>query len=124
MPKNTVVAINFFTRKDIDMEYDQNQLMLKYVNPMCTEKCWNNMIDGKLQCNCADGDIYSWKWEKHEDTCAILTKDNCEVIFHPVYSSGTAALRGTTSFTKNVHHFWEMKMLSNLYGTDVVSWVF
>lgn len=92
-----------------------------YLNPYCTEKCINNLADGKLQCDCADSGIYNWKWENQDDTSALLSKNNREVTFHPVYSSGTAALRGSKPFEKNLHHFWEMKMLSNLYGTDVVS---
>lgn len=51
----------------------------------------------------------------------IIVKSDQEIIFHPVYSSGTAVVRGEQAFAKNLHHFWEMKMLSNLYGTDVVS---
>ncbi|RZC42891.1 SPRY domain-containing SOCS box protein 3, partial [Asbolus verrucosus] len=97
-----------------------NRKGFRYLSPYCTEKCVNNLIDGKLQCNCGDSGIYNWIWEKQEDTCALLSKDSREVTFHPVYSSGTAALRGSKPFMKNHHHFWEMKMLSNLYGTDVM----
>jgi SPRY domain-containing SOCS box protein 3 len=100
---------------------DYNRKVFRYLNPYCTEKCVNNLIDGKLQCECGDSGIYDWTWVKHEDTCAVLAKNNREVIFHPEFSAGTAALRGSEPFMQNMHHFWEMKMISNLYGTDVVS---
>ncbi|EFA08917.1 SPRY domain-containing SOCS box protein 3 [Tribolium castaneum] len=99
---------------------DPGRVKFSYLNPYCTEKCVNNLADGKLQCDCADSGIYNWIWEKQDDTCALLSKNNREVTFHPVYSSGTAALRGSKPLEKNRHHFWEMKMLSNLYGTDVM----
>lgn len=99
----------------------ENKKTFRYLNPFCTDKCINNLIDGKLQCNCADSGLYNWCWERHADTCAILTDNDREVNFHPVYSSGTTALRGNHPFKKNLHHFWEMKMLTFLYGTDVVS---
>ena len=40
-------------------------------------------------------------------------------IFHMSYSSGTAAVRGTQPMTDR-QYFWEVKMTSPVYGTDMV----
>jgi hypothetical protein len=116
---NTVTRSNL-ARVSGRESMDYNRKVFRYLNPYCTEKCVNNLIDGKLQCECGDSGIYDWTWVKHEDTCAVLAKNNREVIFHPEFSAGTAALRGSEPFMQNMHHFWEMKMISNLYGTDVM----
>lgn len=39
--------------------------------------------------------------------------------FHLDYSSGTAAIRGTKELADG-QHFWEVKMTSPVYGTDMV----
>ena len=41
------------------------------------------------------------------------------MIFHPNYSSGTAAIRGTESMTRG-QHYWEVKMSTPVYGTDMM----
>jgi SPRY domain-containing SOCS box protein 3 len=35
------------------------------------------------------------------------------------FSSGTAAVRGDKPLSLNMHHYWELRMGSVLYGTDV-----
>lgn len=92
----------------------------KYINNFCTQNCIENLNEGKLQCQCGESGVYNWTWKPKVAT-NIIVKSNQEIIFHPAYSSGTAILRGEQPFAKNQHHFWEMKILSNLYGSDVVS---
>lgn len=41
--------------------------------------------------------------------------------FHPGYSSGTAAVRANKFIGKNRYNYWEVKMITPIYGTDVVS---
>ena len=43
-----------------------------------------------------------------------------EVLFHPDYSCGTAAIRGEEPFELGCQHYWEIKMTSAVYGTDMV----
>lgn len=50
-----------------------------------------------------------------------LSNDNVEVTFHPKSSPGTAVIRGNKPLKKGKHYYWEIKILSCLYGTDVVS---
>lgn len=43
-----------------------------------------------------------------------------EVLFHPDYSCGTAAIRGEEPFELGSQHYWEIRMTSAVYGTDMV----
>ncbi|KAK4874172.1 hypothetical protein RN001_013532 [Aquatica leii] len=75
----------------------------------------------KIHCTCGEERrIYEWNWE--DDSCVnvVLSNENRDVLFHPVYSSGTAAVKGRVAFKQNLHHYWEVKILTNLYGTDIM----
>lgn len=99
-------------------------LRLKYPRSYCSGKCYPSLIKyGKLDCNCGeDIHAYEWHWQKEEESNnTVISNGDREVLFHPVYSSGTAAVRGNSPFKKNLHYYWEIKMISNLYGTDIVS---
>ncbi|CAL1675803.1 unnamed protein product [Lasius platythorax] len=65
-----------------------------------------------------------WTWEKEDSlnmTLSIRLEDNNSVvIFHPVYSTGTAVVKGNKLLEKGQHHFWEILMLSKIHGTDVM----
>ncbi|XP_046403514.1 uncharacterized protein LOC124169083 [Ischnura elegans] len=50
----------------------------------------------------------------------LLMSDNRQVMFHPSYSSGTAAVRGQHPLEPGMHHYWEVKILTSLYGTDMM----
>lgn len=99
-------------------------LKLKFPRSFCCGKCYPSLIkNGKFECDCGENiHSYEWRWKKEEDlNNIVISNKNREVLFHPVYSSGTAAVRGNSSFKKNRHYYWEIKMISNLYGTDIVS---
>lgn len=64
---------------------------------------------------------FEWEWDDlYKTSGAFLSCDNRKVNFHADYSCGTAAIRGTKELTDG-HHFWEVKMTSPVYGTDMVS---
>lgn len=66
--------------------------------------------------------IVNWAWDnKHLSRQTVLSNCDKDVRFHPGYSSGTAAVRGNVICLPGYHYFWEIKMLTSLYGTDVVS---
>ncbi|KAK6300001.1 hypothetical protein J4Q44_G00300340 [Coregonus suidteri] len=48
-----------------------------------------------------------------------MTCDNRKVNFHTEYSCGTAAIRGSKELADG-QHFWEIKMTSPVYGTDMM----
>lgn len=71
-------------------------------------------------CFCASHTDFDWEWDNHfKSSGAFLSCGNRKVSFHLDYSSGTAAIRGTKELTDG-QHFWEVKMTSPVYGTDMV----
>ena len=66
--------------------------------------------------------VHEWAWDNSFQTSASrLILDGREVHFHPGYSSGTAAVRGNKPCVTGYDYYWEIKVLTLLYGTDVVS---
>ncbi|XP_046836848.1 SPRY domain-containing SOCS box protein 3-like isoform X1 [Vespa crabro] len=62
-----------------------------------------------------------WTWDpKYKPTMSELSENNLEVTFHPDYSIGTAVVRGNMPLKKGNHYYWEIKMLTYIYGTDVM----
>ncbi|CAL8289260.1 unnamed protein product [Boreogadus saida] len=51
---------------------------------------------------------------------ARLSCDDRQVNFHGEYSCGTAAVRGAAELAGGGQHFWEVKMTSPVYGTDMM----
>ena len=66
--------------------------------------------------------VHEWAWDNSVQTSASrLILDGKEVHFHPGYSSGTAIVRGDKPCVTGSDYYWEIKVLTLLYGTDVVS---
>lgn len=64
---------------------------------------------------------FDWVWDcNSRSTATLLTCDNRKVSFHSEYSCGTAAIRGSKELADG-QHFWEIKMTSPVYGTDMVA---
>uniref|UniRef100_A0A665V372 SPRY domain-containing SOCS box protein 3 n=1 Tax=Echeneis naucrates TaxID=173247 RepID=A0A665V372_ECHNA len=72
-------------------------------------------------CLCGEEDQgFEWVWDEHfKSSGAFLSCDNRKVSFHSDYSCGTAAIRGTKEMADG-QHFWEIKMTSPVYGTDMM----
>lgn len=72
-------------------------------------------------CLCGEEDQdFDWVWDEHfKSSGAFLSCDNRKVSFHADYSCGTAAIRGTKELTDG-QHYWEIKMTSPVYGTDMM----
>lgn len=63
---------------------------------------------------------FDWEWDEHyKSSGAFLSCNKRKVSFHSDYSCGTAAIRGTKELSDG-QHFWEVKMTSPVYGTDMV----
>ncbi|XP_077595680.1 SPRY domain-containing SOCS box protein 3 [Stigmatopora nigra] len=81
-----------------------------------------NAIFGiSTECLCGeDDDDFDWVWDQRvKSSGAFLSCDDRKVSFHSDYSCGTAAIRGTRELTEG-QHFWEIKMTSPVYGTDMM----
>ncbi|XP_045676573.1 SPRY domain-containing SOCS box protein 3 isoform X2 [Phyllostomus hastatus] len=72
-------------------------------------------------CRCGEEDEYfDWVWDDlNKSSATLLSCDNRKVNFHVEYSCGTAAIRGTKELGEG-QHFWEIKMTSPVYGTDMM----
>lgn len=63
---------------------------------------------------------FDWVWDTNSrSTATLLSCENRKVSFHSEYSCGTAAVRGSKELADG-QHFWEIKMTSPVYGTDMV----
>lgn len=63
---------------------------------------------------------FDWVWDANSrSTATLLSCENRKVNFHSEYSCGTAAIRGSKELADG-QHFWEIKMTSPVYGTDMV----
>ncbi|KAJ0176398.1 hypothetical protein K1T71_007577 [Dendrolimus kikuchii] len=96
-------------------------------SPYC--QCWSKISAPRLwrqmsACSCGeDHDVHEWKWDNPittGSTWVVLSDDQKQVTFHPYYSSGTATVRGDTPMLLNHHYYWEIKMLTDTYGTDIM----
>lgn len=67
-------------------------------------------------CNCGESDCsrIDWTWDAAQIT-------NHTVLFHPFYSQGTSIVQGTKPLTSQHIHYWEIKIITCMSGTDIVS---
>ncbi|XP_028311996.1 SPRY domain-containing SOCS box protein 3a [Gouania willdenowi] len=72
-------------------------------------------------CHCGEDDQdFDWVWDDcSRSTATLLSCDNRKVSFHSECSRGTAAIRGSKELAEG-QHFWEIKMTSPVYGTDMM----
>ncbi|TRY96561.1 hypothetical protein DNTS_007296 [Danionella cerebrum] len=72
-------------------------------------------------CHCGEDDQdFDWVWDEGSRSSAtLLSCENRKVSFHSEYSCGTAAIRGSKELSDG-QHFWEIKMTSPVYGTDMM----
>ncbi|KOB74516.1 SPRY domain-containing SOCS box protein, partial [Operophtera brumata] len=91
-----------------------------YAEPYC--RCWHKRMKQKVavpapcdqpnECSCGEeDDVKEWRWERpaeSESSRVVLSENDQLVTFHPVYSSGTAAVKGDTPMKHNYHYYWEM----------------
>ena len=96
----------------------------KMPEPYCD--CWNGDNEyqpGDPDCGCGEEiDEINWRWEepKRLPRWVDLHEDNKLVVFHPLYSSGAATAKGNLRIRHNEHYYWEVKMMTQPYGTDVM----
>lgn len=72
-------------------------------------------------CVCGEDDSYfEWIWDNSTKSAASFLKhDQREVVFHVDYSCGTAAVRGSQLMMED-QYYWEVKMTTPVYGTDMM----
>ncbi|XP_052741201.1 SPRY domain-containing SOCS box protein 3 isoform X2 [Bicyclus anynana] len=98
----------------------------QYAKPYCA--CWSDTkpMEGSPAdlCDCGeDDDLIEWKWEppvRETERWCQLSLDRSKITFHPIFSSGTAAARSDAPLLIDHHYYWEVKMLTRCYGTDIM----
>ncbi|XP_051739013.1 SPRY domain-containing SOCS box protein 3, partial [Ctenopharyngodon idella] len=72
-------------------------------------------------CTCGEEEQgCDWVWDDEGKSFSVsLSCSNRKVSFHSEYSCGTAAIRGAKALSDG-QHFWEIKMTSPVYGTDMM----
>uniref|UniRef100_A0A336LZU3 CSON009177 protein n=1 Tax=Culicoides sonorensis TaxID=179676 RepID=A0A336LZU3_CULSO len=94
--------------------------------PFC--KCSKRMIDRRLatndilknSCTCGeDVGQKEWSWDVAESRSDVMLEDNI-LTFHPIYSQGTAVIKGEKALEHGMQHYWEVKIMSFLTGTDLM----
>ncbi|RUS72777.1 hypothetical protein EGW08_019463 [Elysia chlorotica] len=99
-------------------------VVLRYRNgkPLRTETFCSCVLYGREdECTCGETDTsFEWLWDRNNrgDT-AHVQKDARVVMFHEDHSSGTTAICGEELMDKD-QYFWEVKMTTPVYGTDVM----
>ncbi|XP_067612625.1 SPRY domain-containing SOCS box protein 3 [Eurosta solidaginis] len=59
-----------------------------------------------------------WSWAQNVSTDAAI--DGADITFHPTYSQGTAIVRSERPLKAGMVHFWEIRIITPLAGTDVM----
>ncbi|XP_056119644.1 SPRY domain-containing SOCS box protein 3 [Rhinichthys klamathensis goyatoka] len=74
-----------------------------------------------LSCTCGEEEQgCDWVWDEEGRSSSVsLSRCNRTVSFHSEYSCGTAGIRGAKPLADG-QHFWEIKMTSPVYGTDMM----
>lgn len=77
--------------------------------------------DHEFVCTCGEEDTeFEWAWDlESKSLTSELSIGRRQVTFHQRYSSGTAAVRGETPM-RDHQYYWEVKMISPVYGTDMM----
>ncbi|KAJ8722321.1 hypothetical protein PYW08_004723 [Mythimna loreyi] len=103
-----------------------NEDRRRSAKPFC--QCWNESRPTPWEhtggCACGEhSNISEWRWEMPDNagtSWVMMCPDQKQVTFHPFYSSGTAAVKGDTPLVNDYHYYWEIKMLTEPYGTDIM----
>lgn len=93
----------------MDVEYNPKRRYARFCN--CTSL---------TSCRCGENNVHEWTWDKENDTYSIvLSENNLTVEFHSSHNYDVV-VRGTNILEKGRHHYWEVKMLSDICGTDII----
>ncbi|RWS15330.1 uncharacterized protein B4U79_11398 [Dinothrombium tinctorium] len=87
-----------------------------------TDSFCNCRRERSINCACGESDDFTFDWcwdEKHISKAAELANNNRDITFHGGYSAGTACVKGGTGLRCD-QYFWEIKLTSPVYGTDMM----
>ncbi|OXA56603.1 uncharacterized protein LOC110848658 [Folsomia candida] len=71
--------------------------------------------------DCKRRECFEWTWDNaNGDTTAVFQNKDRDITFNPGFSVGTVAVRGMHPLKQGYHHYWEVEMSSDVYGTDMM----
>eukprot|EP00795_Rhopilema_esculentum_P009128 gene9128-16788_t len=110
---------NSWFRSREEMDKSRKDLLLHILSRSGEDNCFE---DEERDINkCPNPEDFSWIWdEKKKSDDVIICSGGTEAYFHPDYSCGTAAVRGSHTLLSGWEHYWEVKMASAVYGTDMM----
>ncbi|CAB3226371.1 unnamed protein product [Arctia plantaginis] len=97
--------------------------MAAFAGPAPYCRCFIEHPDSVQACNCGEEfGIREWTWKRPElpSSWIHFANDDTQVTLHPYYSAGTAVVRGDTCFNRDFTYYWEVKIMTEPYGTDVM----
>lgn len=73
-------------------------------------------------CRCGEDTCktINWTWDRQNVQPQTIIQNNT-IQFHPIYSQGTSVIRSDQPLAPNMIHYWEIKIVHWLSGTDLVS---
>lgn len=73
-------------------------------------------------CRCGEDtcQTINWTWDRQKMQPQTIINAHT-VQFHPIYSQGTSVIRSDQPLEPNMIHYWEIKIVHWLSGTDLVS---
>ncbi|XP_045620352.2 SPRY domain-containing SOCS box protein 3 [Procambarus clarkii] len=96
----------------------------QFVGSQSNSFCQHTDLDPIMCCCGEEEKDFAWVWSTREQGgqagSILLATEDRQIIFNPEYSSGTAAIRGNETLHIGHHHYWELKMTSAVYGTDIM----
>lgn len=125
-----VSGVNQDAGEDVDISSDSDDSSYKEMPPLTSGSA--RPVKGEAFCDCyktgkekdcvcgEDDMFFEWKWDSSSKSVASFLKhDQREVVFHVDYSCGTAAVRGSAPMLED-QYYWEVKMTTPVYGTDMM----
>ncbi|XP_036325779.1 SPRY domain-containing SOCS box protein 3 isoform X1 [Rhagoletis pomonella] len=77
----------------------------------------NNSVE-ELEVPMCEPNGLQWSWEQNETSDTLIV--GADITFHPTYSQGTAIVRSERPLKAGMVHFWEIRIITPLAGTDVM----
>lgn len=68
------------------------------------------------------GCVHDWSWNPEDKSREIVLSGSKwdHVEFHPAWSIGTAAVRGSKPLPRNCRSYWEISLQRPFYGTSIM----
>lgn len=91
-----------------------------YLDPPKSDKTNLQLPPDTCRCGEDTCQTINWSWDRLKMQPQTIINGHT-VQFHPIYSQGTSVIRSDQPLQTNMIHYWEIKIVHWLSGTDLVS---